>query len=147
MHRSNGLAINHGANTMRLFLFTLVAVIGFSASVRAQGVSHGLTTPGALSPAAGTAYKIVTGGTAVTLVTGPVNGCQIVNPLSAADEGIATAEVAYLNPVTTATTTGNNTTVTLQPGQAWNAPGALASGVNISVNAATSSHAFTVIVW
>jgi hypothetical protein len=103
--------------------------------------------PASVTPAAGTAHAIVTGGTAVTMVTGPVNGCQIINPPTATDQAISTAENAYVNPVTTAATTGNNTTATLAIGQVWNCPGALLNGTNVSVNAATSAHAFTVITW
>lgn len=101
--------------------------------------------PTATTPAAGTASAIVTNATAVTMVTGPVSGCYITNPLSAADQNIATAEVGYVNPVTTATVTGRGTTVTLQPGQTFSCvPG---QTTNVSVNAATQPHAFTVIVW
>jgi len=97
------------------------------------------------TPTAGAASAIVTGGTAVTLVTGPVNGCYIVNPLTATDQNIATAEVAYINPVTTATTTGRGTTTTLQPGQSWSC--VAGQFTNVSANAATSGHAFVVVQW
>ena len=97
------------------------------------------------TPAAGTASTITTGGTAVTAVTGAVNGCYITNPTSATDQGIATAENLYVNPVTTATTTGNGTTLTLVPGQSFFCiPG---QTTNVSAVAATSSHAFTVVKW
>ena len=102
--------------------------------------------PPAVTPASGTASAIVTGGTAVTMVTGPVNGGYICNPLSASDQNIATAEVAYINPVGTATTNGRGNTATIQPGGCFNIP-PLKTGSNVSVNAATSSHAFNVVVW
>ena len=97
------------------------------------------------TPAAATASTITTGGTAVTAVTGPVRGCYITNPTSATDENIGTAENLYVNPVTTATTTGNGTTLTLVPGQSFFCiPGQTTS---VSAVAATSSHKFTAVVW
>ena len=101
--------------------------------------------PAGVTPAAATASVVTTGGTAVTSVTGPVRGCYITNPTSATDQNIATAENLYVNPVTTATTPGNGTTLTLVPGQSFFCiPG---QTTNVSVVAATSSHAFTVVKW
>ncbi len=97
------------------------------------------------TPAAGTASAIVTGGTALVAVTGPVRGCYITNPTSNTDQAIATAENLYVNPVGTATTTGNGTTLTLVPGQSFFCiPG---QTTNVSVVAATTAHAFTVVKW
>jgi len=110
-----------------------------------SGGSAVTTSPAATTPAVATASAIVTGGTAVTLVTGPVKGCYILNPLSAADQNIATAEVAQVNPYTTATATGRGGNSTLQPGQGWNCiPG---QTTNVSAIAATTAHAFNVVVW
>lgn len=103
------------------------------------------TKPQAVTPVAGTTATVVTGGTAVTMVTGPVNGCYITNPLSATDQGIAVAEVGYINIVGTATTTGNTSNVTIQAGQTFSCPAGMTT--NASVNAATSGHVFTVVVW
>lgn len=101
--------------------------------------------PGAATPSAGTASAITTGGQAITLVTGPVNGCYITNPLTAADQNIAVAEVAYFNPVTTATANGRGTNTARQPGESWGCiPG---QTTNVSVIAATIGHAFNVVVW
>jgi hypothetical protein len=128
---------------------TTVPSLSGGQSAAMQSDSHGnlhVQSP-VVTPAAGTAHAIVTGGTAVTMVTGPVNGCQIVNPASTTDEAISATENAYVNPVTTAGTTGNGTNTALQPGQQWNCPGALPSGVSVSVNAATAAHALTVLVW
>jgi hypothetical protein len=98
-----------------------------------------------VTPAAGTASAIVTGGTALVAVTGPVRGCYITNPTSLTDQGIAGAENLYVNPVATATTTGNGTTLTLVPGQSFFCiPG---QTTNVSVVAATTGHAFTVVKW
>ena len=108
-----------------------------------SGCSGG--APGAATPVVGNATAIVTGGTALNIITGPINGCYITNPLSAADENIATAENAYLNPVTTATTAGRGSTVTLAPGQSYNCvPG---QTTNLSFVAATTAHALTVVKW
>lgn len=101
--------------------------------------------PGAATPTVGTASAITTGGQAITLVTGPVNGCYITNPLTAADQNIAVAEVAQVNPVTTATANGRGTNSVLQPGQSWNCiPG---QTTNVSAIATTIAHAFNVVVW
>lgn len=121
-------------------VFCVNPVTSATAPCASNGAISGSTTP-----AAGTAHAIVTGGTALTAVTGPVNGCYIVNPLSATDEGISTVEPLYVNPVTTATTTGNSTTAALQPGQTFTCvPG---QSTSVSVNATTTSHAFVVVKW
>lgn len=97
------------------------------------------------TPAAATASAIVTGGSATTLVTGPVNGCYITNPLTLTDQNIAAAEVAYVNPVTTATANGRGTNAALQPGQTFYCvPG---QTTNVSAIAATTAHAFNVVKW
>ena len=114
--------------------------------IAAGSKNIGSVSPPPNSPGAGSASAIVTGGVAVTLITAPVNGGYIVNPLVALDQNIATAEVAYINPVTTATAVGNGTNVALQPGQIWYCPPGLA-GSNVSAIAATAGHAFTVVVW
>jgi hypothetical protein len=99
----------------------------------------------ASTPAAGTASAITTGGSANNLITGPVNGCYITNPLLASDQNIATAEVAYVNGVTTATANGRGTNSALQPGQSWACvPG---QSTNVSGIAATSGHALSVVKW
>ena len=103
-------------------------------------------SPPAATFAAGTAYVVTTGGTAVTMVTGPVNGGYIGNPLSASDQNIATAEVAYVNPVGTAALNGRGQNSAIQPGGYFTFP-KVAAGSSISVNAATSGHAFNVVVW
>ena len=98
----------------------------------------------AITPGPGLVSQITTGGTAVTAVPANANGGYIVNPLLATDQGIVTAEVLYVNPVTTATTSANGTTIALQPGQSFSLiPG---STLPVSVNAATTGHRFTVVV-
>lgn len=108
-----------------------------------------ITTTSGVTPKAGTASAIGTGGTAVTLITGPVNGGYIVNPANSSAQGIATAENAYIDMVGTPGSTdaaGNATTTILTPGQSFSIP-ALASGVLVKANAATTGHKFTVTVW
>jgi hypothetical protein len=100
-----------------------------------------------LTPAAGSSYTVTTGSTAVNMITGPVNGCQINNSPLAADENIPSAEPGYVNPVTAAGLAGFGTTFAMYPGQSWSCPGPLATGVSVSVNALTSGHRFSVLVW
>jgi hypothetical protein len=101
------------------------------------------------TPAAATATTITTGGTAITVLSGPISGGIISNPLTAAGQGIATAENLYISfiGIPLATEAGGvGSTLTLAPGQSYNIP-ALASGVNLKANAATSSHKFTAFSW
>lgn len=129
---------------MRLLAFLALLLAPIAAEAAIPVVAAGNPVTG------GTNSAIVTGGTAVVLVTGPINGCQIVNPLNAAAQKIATAENAYVDPVGTPGATdgaANGTTVLLAPGQPWNCPFALPAGAVVKANAASSSHAFTVIVW
>lgn len=105
---------------------------------------HGCSIPSS-TPTAGTSSTVVTGGTQVTAVTGPVNGCYVQNPLSSTNQGIATAEDLFLNPVTVATTTGNGTTADIAPGQSFNCPPGMTT--NLSAVAVTSGHKFTLVIW
>lgn len=107
------------------------------------------TTSPRAAPVVGTTTAIATGGTAVTLVTGPVNGGYIVNPPNLASQGIAAAENAYVDPVGTPGSTdsaANGTTSILAPGQSYWVP-PLATGAVIKGNAATSGHKLNVVVW
>jgi hypothetical protein len=101
------------------------------------------------TPAAGAAVAIVTGGTAVTVFSGPINGAVIVNPPNAAAQGIATAESLYISMVGTPGSTdagANGTTIVLAAGASYTFP-ALASAVTVKANAATTGHKFTAIDW
>jgi len=116
-----------------------------------SGISIGTisTTPVIVTPTAATAAVIVTGGTAVTLITGPINGGYVTNPINASAQGISAAENAYIDMVSTpgsTDSTANGTTILLEPGQNFVFP-ALATGVIVKANAATSGHKFTVVVW
>ncbi len=103
---------------------------------------------GGTTPKAGTNSTIVTGGTAVVLVTGPCNGGYITNPPNTAAQGV-TAENVYVDPVAAPGSTdaaANGTTTLLVPGQSFTLP-ALAAGQFVRGNAATSGHKLTVVVW
>jgi hypothetical protein len=99
----------------------------------------------AVTPGPGLVSVVAAGGTAVTAVGPNPNGGYIQNPASAADQGVAAAEPLYINPVTTAGVAGYGTTFALAPGETWFViPGQTTS---TSVNAASSGHRFTVVVF
>ena len=94
--------------------------------------------------------KVQVGGVAVTPIFGPVLGGYIVNPRFAADQGIGTVEELYVNiagaaEIVDTTPALFSTTTILQPGQAFFLPPGLTN--NVSVNAATSGHTFSGIVY
>lgn len=102
-----------------------------------------------ITPILGAANTIITGGTPITVATGPINGGYVTNPLNAAAQKIATAENAYLDMVGNPGSTdanANGSTVLLAPGQNFDLP-VLAAGITVKVNAATSGHALTVVTW
>ena len=106
--------------------------------------------PGALfTPSAATASVIAAAGIAVVVFTGPVAGGFIQNPLSAAGQGIATAENLYINFITAPGSTdaaAGGGTIILVPGASYEVP-PLASGVQLRANAATINHKFTAFKW
>lgn len=100
-------------------------------------------------PVAGNAAVVTTGGTAVVAVLGPTVGGFITNPLTAASQGLGSAEELFLDMVTAPGSTdsaANGTTSALQPGQTFTLP-ALSVGIKVYVNAASSGHKFTVNKW
>jgi hypothetical protein len=98
-----------------------------------------------VTPVPGLASVITTGGTAVVAVGPAPNGGFIANPASATDQGLDAVETLYVNPVTAATEAANGTTFALAPGQSWELiPG---QTTNTSVNAASSGHKFSVVVY
>ncbi len=103
----------------------------------------------AVTPVIGSHTAIATGGTAVIAVPANPNGGYIVNPLSAADQGIGSAEVLYLDPTGASpgstAGSGNGSAIALQPGQYWN----IIPSQNPAtyVNAATTGHKFTAVYW
>ena len=98
-----------------------------------------------VTPIAGVATQIVTGGVTLIAVAANPNGGFITNPLTYTDQGIATAEPLYVSAVGGATLSANGTTFALQPGQTWEIiPGQTSATY---VNAATSGHKFSVVSW
>lgn len=134
--------INDGTNSAAVKAASTAAAASDPALVITQSPNSAVP---AVTPAASTASAIVTGGSATTLITGPVKGCFVTNPLTASDQNIAAAEVAYVNIVTTATANGRGTNAALQPGQTFTCPPGMTT--NLSAIAATTSHAFSVVVW
>lgn len=106
-----------------------------------------------VTPHACNATTVTTGGTAVIAIQGPANGFYISNPLTTGDEGIGAVEPLFVDPVNTATTTGNGTNQAVAAGSVYpgsaNPGSATGGGVsgNVTVNAATSGHKFTCVRW
>jgi hypothetical protein len=98
-----------------------------------------------VTPGPGLTSTVTTGGTAVNAVGPGANGGYITNPLLGVDQGVATAEPLFVDPVTSAILGGYGTTIALQPGQTYN----IVSGSTnpVTVNAATGGHRFTVVVY
>lgn len=91
-----------------------------------------------VTPTIGQNTIVTTGGTAVQVFPGVINGGTITNPIGAAG-------VLYVDPVATAGTTASGSTFALQPGQPWSAiPG---QTTPTTVNAADDGHAFTAVYW
>lgn len=88
---------------------------------------------------------VVEGGTPVVAIYGPAQGGLIVNPQFAGDQGIAEAEVLWLDIVNPAVLGQTNTCIPIQPGQWFTIPPGCTT--NISVNAATSGHRFSVVTF
>lgn len=98
-----------------------------------------------VTPIPGAVSVVTTGATAVNAVLANPNGGFITNPVTAADQGLATAEALYVNAVTAATLAGNGTTFALAPGQSWQIiPG---QTTPTSVNAVSGGHKFSVVSW
>ena len=99
----------------------------------------------AVTPIPGLASVVTTGGTSVVVVAGGPNGGLIVNPYTAADQGLSEPEVLYIDPIGAATENANGNTFALQPGQSWSIiPG---QTTPTSVNADTGGHNFVAVYW
>jgi hypothetical protein len=101
------------------------------------------------TPVVAPVTTITTGGTAVTVLTGPISGGTILNPASVAAQGIDPVENLYISFVGTPGSTDAAAiggTLTLVPGASYSLP-ALASGVTLKANATTSAHRFTAFSW
>lgn len=98
-----------------------------------------------VTPTAGAASEVTIGGTSVIAALAAPNGGFITNPASAADQGLADAETLYVDPVGAAGLEANGTTFALAPGQSWSLiPG---QTTQTSVNAASSGHKYSVVVY
>lgn len=86
-----------------------------------------------------------TPGTPVTAIDTNQAGGYIVNPVSAVDQGVTTAEPLYVNQVTGATLQANGTTIALQPGQSYSVIPNTTTPVTVS--AASPNHQFTAVQW
>jgi hypothetical protein len=89
--------------------------------------------------------SVSVGGTAVIAVYGPAQGGLIVNPQLAGDQGISVAEVLYIDLVNPAVLHQTDTCIPLQPGEYYRVPHGCTT--NITVNAATSGHKFSVVTF
>ena len=98
------------------------------------------------TPVVGSATQTPTSpGVPIQAIPPNQTGGYIVNPLLASDQGLATAEVLYVNQVTTATTVAHGTTIALQPSQSYTIIPNTTTGV--SVASLSASHQFTAVSW
>jgi hypothetical protein len=84
-------------------------------------------------------------GLSVIAISQNVLGGYIVNPLLAADQGLATAEVLYVDQVQAAGTVANTTTIALQPGQSYTVIPNTTTPVQVA--SLSPSHKFTSVQW
>ena len=89
--------------------------------------------------------EVAVGGQPVAAVFGGIAGGVLFNPNTPADQGISVPESLFYDFTAPATTYESATTFPLVPGQRLNLPAGLA--VNLSVNAVTSGHKFSAIIW
>lgn len=84
-------------------------------------------------------------GIPVDAIAANQSGGYVVNPLTAADQGLSTAEVLYVDQVSPADTQANGTTIALQPGQSYTViPN---TTTPVSVASLTPNHKFTAVQW
>jgi hypothetical protein len=100
----------------------------------------------ATTPVAGLATQTgATPGIPVNAISANQSGGYIVNPLLAADQGLATAEVLFVSQVGNAITNANGTTIALQPGQSYTVIPQTTTPV--SVASLSPNHKFTAVMW
>ena len=93
----------------------------------------------------GVSTQVLTGGTPVIAIYAGTAVAYLVNPSTAADQGISgLPEILYVDMVNPAVIGGTETTVPLYPGQSFTIPANPTT--NVTVNAATSGHKFSCIV-
>ena len=102
-----------------------------------------------VTPVAGTNTTISVAHNSVIAIPAMPNGGYIINPLLAADQGIVTAEVLYVDIVGncggSSLPAANGTVAALQPGQSWTV--VTGQTTPTYVNANTSGHSFTAVAW
>lgn len=102
-----------------------------------------------VTPLALTVSVVTTGGTPVAVVPAAPNGGFITNPSNATDQGLGSAEVLYISPVSmtpgAAPGAANGSTFALYPGQTWT----IIAGQTTPtyVNSASSGHKFSGVYW
>jgi hypothetical protein len=100
----------------------------------------------ASTPTVGLATQTpATAGLPINAIAQNMIGGYIVNPYSAADQGLATAEPLYVNQVGTSDVVANGTTIALQPGQSYTViPN---TTTPVSVASLSANHKFTAVQW
>lgn len=86
---------------------------------------------------------VLTGGSPVTVLRGPLIGGLVTNPFSATDQDIPIAEPLFVDLVGAASLSHAGTTFAIQPGRSFTIPPGFTGSV--SVNATSSGHAFSAI--
>ena len=97
------------------------------------------------TPYPGATHKVKVGGTPVVAIYSNMAGGIIQNPASAADQGIAAAEPLFVNFAGDATLGQIGSTIELDLGESVTVPPGDAR--DVSVNAATSGHLFSCVVF
>jgi hypothetical protein len=86
-----------------------------------------------------------TPGIPVNAIASNQSGGYIVNPLSAADQGLTSAEILFVNQVAPSDVQANGTTIALQPGQSYTViPN---TTTPVSVASLSANHKFTAVQW
>lgn len=102
--------------------------------------------PPNVTPQVGLITAIGVGGVSAQAIQPGAYSGYIMNPKSAADQGLMSAEDLFVDPFAACQLQGFNTTIRLAPGDIWFVPIAK-STLPVWVNAATSGHQFTCVFW
>jgi len=97
--------------------------------------------------APGAASIVKVGGSPVLAAVGPIKGGFLTNPLTVEGQAIGTVEPLFFNLVGDAALAAGGNTFQLNPGDTFQIPDDLAMGAFVSVNAATSGHQFSVVIF
>src|ERR1700746_886546 len=128
----------------RKYVFPLDGMVYWIRVPSAQGA---VTTAG-IQPTPGLAFRTRANGEAIQVAPGGIGasdqvGGIIANPLSAADQGLSTTEVLFVDFTGPAYSYETGTTAALSPGDTIDIP----SGSVAWVNAATGGHQFTCVIY